>query len=221
MCGGNKILDACNVCGGKDFTGVTCYNFSAVQVLTGRVDLSLRPPSFDADISVNKNLSISLSFNISNRDYQRIYVVLSVVAAEKTYAPDIYFSTGSSFSMAGNTTTRCVISASYAKLFQGSQSIFKVKHLKVTYKPSNMMNAEFVKTISVYPPYHSSNCAALLSMDACARIPGCIFCFTGSSYRSLLSFSMDGKTGNYTSTVASSQQGRQRSLFTDIGTLVY
>ena len=216
MCGGHKLLDACNVCGGKDLTGVSCYNNSAVQVLTGRADLSLRPPSFNADISTNKNLSISLIFNISNRDYHRIYVVLSVVALEKIYAPDIYFSTESSFYMAGNTTTSCVISASYAKLFQGSQSIFKVKHVKVTYKRSNV-DVEYVKTISVYPPYYSSNCAVLLSMDACARMPGCIFCFTGSSYRSLLSFSAGGRAGN-ASAEAASQVGRQRSLFTDIGT---
>ena len=120
--------------------------------------------------------------------------------------------------MAGNTTTKCIISASYKNLYLGSQTTFKIKHLKVTYARSNALYAQFVKTISLYPPYYSSNCSTLLSMDKCARMPGCIYCFTGSSYRSLLSF--PAADGNVTID-ATSPETQQRSLFTDLGALLY
>ena len=213
-CGGTKVRDACNTCGGTDLTGGTCFNYSGIKVVTGRADLSLRPSVFNVDIAINKNLSISMSFNISNHDFHQIYVVLSVIATEKAFAPDIYISTASSFYMAGNTTTQCVISASYKNLYLGFQTTFKIKYLKVSYARSNALSVKYVKTISLYPPYYSSNCSKLLSMDTCARMPGCIYCLTGSGYRSLLSLAAGG---NATIDASSSPEAQQRALFTDLG----
>jgi len=76
------------------------------------------------------------------------------------------------------------------------------------------------------------HCEMVTSMDACMRLPACIYCFTGSGYRSLLGsnahFSPERKwfngslattnksLFNYTLSTSNQLIGRNRFLFIDI-----
>ena len=220
VCDGSQVVDACNVCGGKDFTGRSCYNSSAVRLITGFQDNSLRP-SFNTDIASNPNLSVAASFNISNKDFHSILVTLSLKAEEVGYAPDVYFLSPQQFHMSGNSSQECKLLLSYRNLYRGAQTVFAVKHLSVAYARSNALKVVYEDTVTIYPPFQTDNCGSLASISLCARMPGCIFCFTGSQYRSLVAISNESagesvRMSGEGERVRWLGSGPRRSLFIDV-----
>lgn len=179
---------------------------------------------------VNPNLTIELSFNISNRDAQDIYVYIYGNAYQSGYSPDFLLGKFSKrVLLKGYNDTTVVFRVSYLNLFWGVQSSFIVKQLNVQYARVEYTAKTYARTVTVYPPFVSNHCGAITAAGGCIRMPACVYCITGADYRSLRSTDIDegfqsaasfAENINHSSAlvpaVASMNRDKRRMLFTDV-----
>lgn len=171
VCAGKVVLDACGVCNGTDFIGLSCFNPDDVVLSTQLIQLQHTLPL----------LSSSDRIYISNNSSSNITYSLALFGAVSSKYPKVVFDSAAQV-MPINTTNSFDISFSLQDVLNKSITLgfiqeWEAKVLRLTYYRNVYPASKFTMDIEIQPTV--SGCDYLGGdIKTCMGLPGCFYCLT-------------------------------------------
>jgi hypothetical protein len=176
VCGGSHIINPCGICTKTDPTGSSCFNSRQLIIQTHHSDGNVY-----LQFNYSDSLETSASILLMNTGIFDLTISLYLSSSPSFY-PILTFP--SSIHLAALSNISIFINASFDGLAEPSNEdlTWAVKQVTFRFTRTKYYNQpSYTKAVNVYPV--GGNCEGL-SKDACAQLPGCIYCsrYTGGVY---------------------------------------
>lgn len=178
VCKGPALRDACGVCGGRDFKGLTCN--TKVKIETGYGSNKMLALT---DYSQPKKLSSLGKITITNQNYSNIVVTISI-SGTNSVSPHISIPSSSvNVTVLPFQSQTFYVNVNLTSLYIGGDSHWEVKTVTLSYTRLSLSPYAFSYPIEIFPG--ATNCSSVKDIATCMRIPACIFCTNYPSLRIL------------------------------------